>query len=387
MRGVLARRRLRVGICASYDLGRAGGVNTHIRAQAAALRRRGHDVCVFGATSAPLGTHEVSLGGCVSLVIGDTETGFGIDPRSWWKAKRLLRERAFDVLHMHEPFMPLPSWFVLWQADVPVIATFHTYREQGHKWYPQYRWLFEPLMKRIAVRLAVSEAAKRTVAAHFPGAYEVVPNAIDIDRFASPAPRPSSMPPGRHYVLYVGRLEPRKGIDRLLQAITIVKRRVPCTQLVVVGDGPDRAALEATARDLMADVLFAGRVSDEDLPGFYQAADLVCSPALGDESFGIVLLEAMAAKRPIVATNIAGYAELLGPARCARFAAAGDADSLAREICVVLEDRALARTLGARGAVAVQRYDWSVVADQLESIYYDAVGLEAEAAVMSAAQA
>ena len=195
------------------------------------------------------------------------------------------------------------------------------------------------------------------------------------------------MPPGRHYVLYVGRLEPRKGIDRLLQAMTIVKRRVPCTQLVVVGDGPDRAALEATARDLTADVVFAGRVSDEDLPAFYQAADLVCSPALGDESFGIVLLEAMAAKRPIVATNIAGYAELLGPTRCARFAAAGDADSLAREICVVLEDCALARTLGARGAAAVKRYDWSVVANQLESIYYGAVGLEAEAAVMSAAQA
>src|SRR5262249_49286303 len=127
-------RPLRVGICASYDLGKAGGVNTHIRAQAAALRRLRHDVCVFGATSAPLPREEVSVGGCVSLVIGDTETGFGIDPRSWWASKRLLRDRRFDVLHMHEPLMPLPSWFVLLQADVPVVATFHTYRSQGHKW-------------------------------------------------------------------------------------------------------------------------------------------------------------------------------------------------------------------------------------------------------------
>jgi phosphatidyl-myo-inositol alpha-mannosyltransferase len=174
-------------------------------------------------------------------------------------------------------------------------------------------------------------------------------------------------------VLYVGRLEPRKGIDRLLHAMTIVKRRVPCTQLVVVGDGPDRAALESTARDIGADVLFSGRVSDEDLPGFYQAADLVCSPALGDESFGIVLLEAMAAGRPIVATNIAGYAELLGPSGCARFAVADDVDSLAREICTVLEDCALARTLGERGALAAQRYDWGVVAQRLEQIYYCAV--------------
>ena len=363
-------RPLRVGICASYDLGKAGGVNTHIRAQAAALRRLGHDVCIFGATSAPLAAGEVSLGGCVSLVIGDTETGFGIDPRSWWTSKRLLRDRRFDVLHMHEPLMPLPSWFVLWQADVPVVATFHTYRSQGHRWYPQYRWIFDPLMKRLAARLAVSEAAKRTVAEHFPGEYEVVPNAIDVERFASPASRPSLMPDGRPYVLYVGRLEPRKGIDRLLRAMATVRRRVPCAQLVVVGDGPDRAALEVAAHDMDAGVLFAGRVSDDDLPGFYSAADVVCSPALGDESFGIVLLEAMAAGRPIVATNIAGYAELLAPAGCARLAAVDDPESLAREICLVLEDASLARTLGLRGAKAAKRYDWKVVAKRLEEIYY-----------------
>src|SRR5437764_6386850 len=115
---------LRIGICAPYDLGRPGGVNTVIRAQAGALVRLGHDVCVFGAASAPLSNGEVSLGGCVSIVVGDTETGFGIDPRSWWTAKRLLRSRRFDVVHMHEPLMPLPPWFVLWQAEVPIIATF-----------------------------------------------------------------------------------------------------------------------------------------------------------------------------------------------------------------------------------------------------------------------
>jgi phosphatidylinositol alpha-mannosyltransferase len=369
MTGRSPGRPLRIGICASYDLGKAGGVNTHIRAQATALRRLGHEVCVFGATSAPLDADEVSLGGCVSLVIGETETGFGINPRSWWTSKRLLRERRFDVLHMHEPLMPLPSWFVLWQADVPVVATFHTYRSQGHKWYPQYRWIFDPLMKRVAVRLAVSEAAKRTVAAHFPGEYEVVPNAIDVCRFAQPAARPKAMSNGRRHVLTVGRLEPRKGIDRLVQAMTVVREYVPCAQLVIVGDGPDRAAVESQARELGVDVLFAGRVSDGDLPAFYQAADLVCAPALGDESFGIVLLEAMAAGRPIVATDIAGYAELLAPAGCARLAAVDDPASLAHEICAVLDDATLARTLGERGVAAARRYDWNVVAKRLEEIY------------------
>ena len=364
---------MKIGICAPYDLGRAGGVNTHIRAQAGALRRLGHDVCVFGATSAPLSNGEVSLGRCVSLVIGETETGFGADPRSWWAAKRLLRARQFDVLHMHEPLMPLPSWFVLRQATVPVVATFHTYREQGHRWYPKYHWLFDPLMKRVGTRLAVSEAAKRTVAAEFPGDYEVIPNAIDVDTFASVATRPAAMARDRRHVLYVGRLEPRKGVDRLITAMAAVQPRVPGVRLVIVGHGPDRVALEAQARALNVDALFAGRVSDADLPGCYQAADLVCSPALGDESFGIVLLEAMAAGRPIVATSIAGYAELLGDAGSARLAEVNDPASLAREITAVLEDSGLARQLGERGSIAARQYDWAIVAKRLDEIYCAAI--------------
>ena len=364
---------LRIGICAPYDLGRAGGVNTHIRAQAHALRQLGHDVCVFGASSAPMIDGEVSLGSCLSIVVGNTETGFGMDPRSWWTSRRLLASRQFDVLHMHEPLMPLPSWFVLAHARVPVVATFHTYREQGHRWYPKSRWIFDPLMKRVHVRLAVSKAARQTVAEHFPGEYEVVPNAIDVDRFSAASSRPQAMPANRRHVLYVGRLEPRKGVDRLMQAMATVQQRIADVQLVVVGDGPDRQALESQAQALGVRTVFAGRVTDADLPGYYQAADVVCSPALGDESFGIVLLEAMAAARPIVATNIAGYAELLGDAGCARLADVDSPVSLASEISAVLEDAELARTLGQRGALAVRQYDWIVVAKRLEEIYYAAI--------------
>lgn len=363
---------MRIGICAPYDLARAGGVNTVIRAQAAALRRIGHDVCVFGAASALLGDGEVSLGPCVSIVIGNTETGFGIDPRSYWTAKRLLRERMFDVVHLHEPLMPLPSWFVLRHAagdGVPVVATFHTYREQGHRWYPKYKWIFDPLMARVDVRLAGSEAAKRTVAAHFPGDYEILPNGIDVEWFAAPAPRPAVMPAGHRHVLYIGRIEPRKGVDRLVRAMQSVQVRVPGVRLVIAGGGPDRAAIQSLAHELDVRAVFAGRVGDEELPGYYQAADVVCSPALGDESFGLVLLEAMAAGRPIVASDIAGYAELLTPAGSARLAKAGDVDSLAAELCAVLTDSSLARTLGERGAAAAKHYDRIVLVRRLEGIY------------------
>ena len=363
---------MRIGISAPYDLSKAGGVNTLIRAQATALRRRGHDVCVFGASSAPARDGEVSLGSCISIVIGNTETGFGIDPRSYWTSKRLLRQRMFDVIHMHEPLMPLPSWFVLRHADVPVVASFHTFRTEGHRWYPKFQRFFAGLMKRVSVRLAISEVAKQTVAAHFPGDYEIIPAAIDVGRFSTPAPRPATMPADRRSVLYVGRIEPRKGVERLIRAMPQVQARVPGVQLVIVGGGPDREAIESLARELDVRAIFAGRVADEKLPAYYQSADVVCSPALGDESFGITLLEAMAAGRPIVASDIAGYAELLTPTGSARLARVGDVDELARELCTVLTDSSLAHAMGARGSAAARQYDWNVIAERLIEIY-DAV--------------
>ncbi len=143
----------------------------------------------------------------------------------------------------------------------------------------------------------------------------------------------------------------------------------------MVGDGPDRAHLEAAARAAAVDVLFTGRVSDEALPAYYLAADVVCSPALGDESFGIVLLEAMAAGRPIVATNIEGYAELLAGAGSARLVEVDDPAALAREIIRLLEAPELGCTLGARGAAFARAYDWSEVARRLESIYASTCGI------------
>jgi phosphatidylinositol alpha-mannosyltransferase len=371
-------RALRIGICAPYDLGLDGGVNSHIRAQARALRRLGHHVSVFGASSRPLDDGEVALSGAVSRVFAGTHTGLGIDPRAWRRAARFLEESRFDVVHMHEPLMPLVSWCVLLQATSPIVATFHTYRERGHRWYPRYRWLFAPMMRRVRARLAVSEAARRTVAPYFPGNYEILPNGVDVMRFAASKARPSAMPSGQRHVLFVGRLEPRKGVDRLIRAMTLVRRSVPDAGLVVVGDGPDRARLEALAHDTGVPVTFAGRVDNDALPGYYQAAHVVCSPALGDESFGIVLVEAMAAARPIVATAIDGYKELVGDAGCARLVEVNDVAGLGRELSHVLSEPSLAQDLGRRGASFVCCYDWNVVARRLEAIYTQVCSRRAE---------
>ena len=363
---------LRIGICAPYDLARAGGVNSHIRAQARALRHLGHSVCVFGAASAPLTEGELPIGGCISLVVFGTETGIGIDPRAWSRVARLFRRERFDVVHVHEPLMPLVPWCATWQAEAPVVATFHTHRERGHRFYPLSRPLLAPLMRRVSRRIAVSTAARHTVARHFPGHYAIVPNGIDVARFRAAADRPSALSPDQPHVLYVGRLEPRKGVGHLIDAMALVKRDIPRVRLVIVGSGPEREALEKRALAADLETLFVGHVSDDCLPAYYQAADVVCSPALGGESFGIVLLEAMAAGRPVVASRIDGYVGLVGDADCgARIVPPGDAPALAREITALLADAELRRRLGAKGPTFAAGFDWEAIAKELQAIYHD----------------
>jgi phosphatidylinositol alpha-mannosyltransferase len=173
------------------------------------------------------------------------------------------------------------------------------------------------------------------------------------------------------HVLYVGRLEPRKGVDHLIRAMAGVHRVIPHARLIVVGDGPDRAALESLARASGADVAFAGRVDDDALPAYVQASDVVCAPATGGESFGIVLLEAMACQKPIVASRIEGYEALVGPAGCGTLVPPGDAGALGAAIRSLLGDATLRRTLGARGLEAARAYDWPIIARRLDAIYQE----------------
>lgn len=345
-------------------------MNSHIRAQAGALRAAGHHVRVFGAASAPT-TDLVRVSGCVTLVIGGTDTPIGIDPRAWFRVARLVADERFDLLHVHEPLMPLVPWCAVLRSRRPVVGTFHAYREEGHRFYPRARALLAPLMNRLSARVAVSEAARQTIARSFPGEYEVVPNGIDLARFAVSTPRPRELSAGMLHVLYVGRLEPRKGVEYLVDAMPRVAAAGIHARLVIAGDGPERDALAARARGAGVDACFAGRVSDGHLTALYQHADLVCSPAVGGESFGIVLLEALAAGRPVVATDIDGYRELAGGGSGVRLAAPADADALARALTCLLRDAALRERLGETGRAFAARFGWSAIAHRLEAIYYD----------------
>ena len=363
---------MRIGLFAPYDLARPGGVGSHIRAQARALRARGHDVFVGGPASAPLADGEVRLGGSTVVTFGGTESGIGLDPRSISQVRRLFQSQSFDIAHVHEPLVPLVPWAVLLTARCPIVATFHVHREQGHRWYPMARPILAPLMRRIRCRIAVSAPARRTVAQHFPGTYEIVPNGIDVGAFATPQPRPRDMPANQPHIVYVGRLEPRKGVDVLIHAMPLVRAHAPHARLVIVGDGPDRDALASLARSVNAGATFTGRVENAALPGYMQAADIVCSPALGGESFGIVLVEAMACGTPVVASRIEGFVEMLGDGDAALLVPPRDHGALASALTTLLGDEPRRRALGARGAIKAREYDWPAVAARLERIYESA---------------
>ncbi|MFI5179500.1 MAG: glycosyltransferase family 4 protein [Vicinamibacterales bacterium] len=345
-------------------------MGSHLRAQARAQRALGHDVRVYGPASAPLADpNETVLSGSISVTFSGTESGLGLDPRSAGRITRLFARERFDIVHVHEPLTPLLPWFAVWSSPAPVVGTFHVHREAGHRFYPIGRPLLTLLMRRIACRIAVSEAARRTVERYFPGRYEIVPNGIECDTFRVPRPRPPAMEAGRRHVLFVGRLEPRKGVASLIRAMARVQARAKDVRLLIVGDGPDRARLESLTASTRVDARFTGVVDDDALPGYFQAADVFCSPATGGESFGVVLLEAMACGTPVVATAIEGYQELVGDTGCGSLVAPGDDDALAAAILTLLQDEHARRAAAAAGADRARAFDWQAVARRLEALY------------------
>jgi phosphatidyl-myo-inositol alpha-mannosyltransferase len=361
---------LKIGLFAPYDLSADGGVGTQVRAQARALRERGHAVTVYGPASAPLGDGEIALGGSRRVTFGGTASGLGLNPLAAWRVARVFESSQFDIVHVHEPLTPIVPWLVLRRARAPIVGTFHVHREGGHRLYAMGRPLLRPLMRRIAYRIAVSEAARRTVAGQFPGRYDIVPNGIDIERFTVRHPPPTVFRAGERHVLYVGRLEPRKGTEFLIRAMRRVQERVPSTRLVIVGEGPDRQRLESLAAAIGVDATFLGRVHDADLPAYFQATDIVCAPAIGGESFGLVLLEAMASGTAVVASRIDGYEAVAGDG-CAALVAPGHVDALADALAGLLEDDTRRGAMGARALARAHLFDWRAIAGRLEAIYYN----------------
>lgn len=287
------------------------------------------------------------------------------------RVREVLAHEQFDVIHAHEPLMPNLPPTVLRYSDALNIGTFHAYRGSYYGYFygrPILRRVFDNLDGRIAV----SRAAKRFVRQYFMAPYKIIPNGVEVERFnprnVEPIPELSD---GRPNILFIGRPEKRKGVGYLLRAYPHIKEAFPEARFVVVGAGdwdnsPYRRYIE---RHDMRDIMVVGRVSDDELPRYLRSATVFCAPAVDGESFGIVLLEAMAAGVPVVASAIEGYSQVIADGRDGLLVPPRDEIALGNAVSSLLQNATLACTLGENGLLAAQEYSWSRIAGQVLDFY------------------
>jgi len=364
---------VKIAMVSPYDFTWPGGVTAHVAQLARALGRSGHEVQVLAPHSPSRDFQDsdllVPFGRSVPLPSGGSTARVTL---SWWlypKIRALLKKEQFDIIHLHEPMVPILPLCVLEFSKSVNVGTFHASYSRQHL----YR-AFQPIIKRWQKRLhgsiAVSPAARRYVNNTFPGEYEIIPNGIDYKHFsANVAPLPQYQD-GKLNILFVGRLEKRKGLRYLLEAYSKLKWEMPNTRLIVVGPGnPDKESYRILSSHGLRDVEFAGRVSYDELPRYYATADIFCSPATGGESFGIVLLEAMSAGKPVVASDIEGFRGIMTDGEQGLLVPKKDTGALANALGRLARDPELRSKLGGQGSRSAEDYRWEVVAGQVEEYY------------------
>lgn len=362
---------MKIGLVCPYIYPENGGVAQHVRYLYKNLRLRGHDVRVLTASHGPQRASEgdiIRLGVGVSVPINASVGTLTFSPRYLSQIGTMLDREQFDVLHFHEPFVPFLSLFLLRESHAVNVATFHAYAGFS----PSYEFgsrVMQGHAKRLHGRIAVSAAARHFIDRFFPGDYKVIPNGVDIPRFASAVPI-ARWQDGTPNVLFVGRHEPRKGLLDLLKAHRILRKTGTETRLLVVGSGPqEREARRYVATRGLQGVEFLGRVTDAEKAQLFRTADVYASPATGGESFGIVLLEAMAAGAPIVCSDIHGYKGVVRRGREGLLVPPRNPRELAAAIDRLLRDPALREQMGAAGQARAEEFSWPRVTAKVEDYY------------------
>lgn len=367
---------MRIGMVCPYSLDVPGGVQNHVKDLAEALIALGHEVSVLAPSEEDgenLPPYVVPAGRAVPVPANGSIARLTFGPVSNARTRRWLREGDFDVLHIHEPAAPSLSLLSLWASDGPVVATHHRASLHSRRMAAGLA-ILRPSMEKIRARIAVSEYARDTLVQHFGGEPVIIPNGVYVDRFRDAQPR-EDWRGGGGTLAFVGRLdETRKGLDVLLAAFPAIARARPGVRLLVVGTGDVAAARSRLPEDLRAQVDFLGPVSDEEKAQVLRTADVYVAPNTGGESFGIVLVEAMAAGAAVVATDLPAFERVLEGGRCGVLFPNGDSEALAAAVLDLLAEPARREALRAEAAVAVRQYDWTSVARRIVQVYETVVG-------------
>jgi phosphatidyl-myo-inositol alpha-mannosyltransferase len=365
---------MRIGMVCPYSFDVPGGVQSHVLQLAEVMRSRGQDVSVLAPASPHVSLPEfvVSAGRAVPIPYNGSVARLQFSPAVHGRVRRWLAEGEFDVLHLHEPNAPSLSMWALRVAEGPIVATFHTSTTKSLS-LAVFGGLLRPMQEKIVGRIAVSDLARRWQMEALGSDAVEIPNGVDVASIAS-APLLDGYPRPGKTVLFLGRYdEPRKGIAVLIDALPGLVEHFPGVQVLVVGRG-DEDELRSNAGGLAGHLRFLGQVDDAAKASALRSADVYCAPNTGGESFGIVLVEAMAAGTPVVASDLHAFRRVLRDGDAGRLVPVEDDAALAAGLVAVLEDNRLANRYIAAGADAVRRYDWPVVADQIMRVYETVAG-------------
>ncbi|CAJ60783.1 MULTISPECIES: glycosyltransferase family 4 protein [Frankia] len=361
---------MKIGLACPYTWDVPGGVQVHVRDLAETLLAAGHEVSVITPVDdeQTLPSHAVDAGRALPVPYNGSVARLLMGPVSAARVRRWLREHDFDVLHVHEPSAPSVSLLACMLADGPIVATFHTANPRS-RFLTAAQGALQPSFEKLRARIAVSEAARRTLVEHLGADAILIPNGVAVQHFADARPLPG-YDDGRPTVAFLGRIdEPRKGLDVLLAAMPALAARIDDVRLLVAGPGDAAAVRARLDPQLRSRVELLGLVSDADKPRVFASGQVYCAPNTGQESFGIVLLEAMAAGTAVVASDIDAFRRVLDDGRAGRLFDVGDPAQLAATLADVLTDPVGAAGLIRRGRKVVETYDWRTIAERIVGVY------------------
>lgn len=368
---------MRIGIVSPYSWDVPGGVQFHIRDLAEHLIALGHEVSVLAPADddTPLPPYVVSSGRAVPVPYNGSVARLNFGFLSAARVRRWLHEGAFDVIHVHEPSSPSLGLLTCWAAQGPIVATFHTSNPRSRAMIAAYP-ILQAALEKISARIAVSEYARRTLVEHLGGDAVVIPNGVDVRFFAEAEPKSEWQGggfPGEargHTIGFIGRIdEPRKGLPVLMKALPRILAELPGTRLLVAGRGDEVEAVEHLPADLRSRVEFLGMVSDEDKARLLRSVDLYIAPNTGGESFGIILVEAMSAGAPVLASDLDAFRQVLDGGAAGEVFRNEDPQALAAAAVRLLGDPERRAQLRERGSRHVRRFDWSRVASDILAVY------------------
>ena len=361
---------MRIGIVCPYSWDIPGGVSAHVADLAEALIRMGHHVSVLAPAEFDelLPDYVVSTGKPRAVKYNGSVARLSFGPIAARKVSKWIEEGEFDVLHVHEPLAPSLSVLACWAAKGPIVATWHSSMDKSRMMLTLSK-LAQTAMEKVSARIEVSEAARATLIRHVGGDAVVIPNGVDVSTFTNAKPM-FGWPGVNQSIVFLGRGdEPRKGLSVLVEAYPEIRRNYPNVRLLIAGPGEPADTLKLLSREDRASVTVLGMVAPQDKSSVLASGTIYVAPNTGGESFGIVLLEAMASGTPVVASDLEAFVRVLDNGRAGITFENENSADLANVVSDLLSNPARRAELTAQGKLRATEFDWSVVANRIVDVY------------------